>query len=170
MLRNFRIAAGVVALLSAPAYSQDTTAAPAQTPEISVPATEVAVPTAIAEVIAICAPVIAEEYAGKTDRWNACINATQAYVNYVLGPPVQAENLAQTAADLVFELSKLYQDGEVCLENPTELPDAIAVALRFEMDDQQRALITSIADAMKACQAVETGAIPPVPAPASSGV
>jgi hypothetical protein len=125
---------------------------------MSVPASS-AVPQSIPAVIDLCKPVIAEEYQGKTDRWNACVQGTQDFVNFVLGPPVQTGDTGATAADLVFELAKLYQDGMDCEKYDTELPEAIAVALKFEMDPKQRELIESISASINACQTIETGSI-----------
>jgi hypothetical protein len=118
-----------------------------------------AVPSSIPEVIDLCAPIIAEEYQGNRDRWFECVQGTQDFVNLVLGPPTQTNDTAQTAADLVLELTKLYQDGDTCEEYETELPKAIEVALNFEMDEQQKELIQSISDSIAACQTLETGAI-----------
>ncbi|HWA17677.1 MAG TPA: hypothetical protein VG757_01660 [Devosia sp.] len=119
-----------------------------------------AVPASIPEVIDLCAPIIAEEYQGDRDRWFECVQGTQDFVNLILGPPTLTNDTAQTAADLVLELSKLYQDGDICEQYETELPDAIEVALKFEMDEQQKELIQSISDSIAACQTLETGAIP----------
>jgi hypothetical protein len=120
---------------------------------------QAAAPTTIPEVVALCAPIIAEEYQGKTDRWFQCVQGTQDFVNLVLGPPKQVADTGQVAADLVFQLSTLYRDGASCVEHETELPDAIAVALAFEVDTTQRELIESIAASIKDCQAIETGFI-----------
>jgi hypothetical protein len=118
-----------------------------------------AVPASIPEVIDLCAPIIAEEYQGDRDRWFECVQGTQDFVNLVLGPPAKTGDTAQTAADLVLELTKLYKDGDSCEQYETELPKAIDVALKFEMDQQQRELIQSISDSVAACQTLETGAI-----------
>jgi hypothetical protein len=114
-------------------------------------------PAAIPDVLAICTPVIDAQYQGDRSLDGKCVGATDAFVKTILGPPAQADT-AQTATDLVLALVTLYRDGQECEANATELPDAIALVVPLAGDENQSALIASISETVRACEAVETGA------------
>ncbi|MEQ1771107.1 MAG: hypothetical protein ABL879_14835 [Devosia sp.] len=173
MVKRFQVyalAAALVLATSATALAQSSESSLQSSAEMSAeaPIATPNGPTSIPEVITTCTPVIDGEYRGDETLRGQCIAATQAFVTYIAGPPAQ-ENAGQTAADLVFELAKLYQDGQVCLDHPTELPDAIALALPLSADEDQRALIQSISETIRSCQTIETGALedaaPPLVSP-----
>ena len=123
-----------------------------------------AAPAAIAEVITICDPVIAEEYKGDDSRWGTCVTATKEFLTGVYGPPATVAEPDSVTADLISELIKLYRPGEECKAHPTELPEAILAAASFSIDADQKLLLEQISASVKNCEAVETGAIVPVPA------
>lgn len=116
-----------------------------------------ATPGSIPEVISTCTPVIDAQYQGDRSLDGQCIAATDAFVKAILGPPAQGDT-AQTATDLVLALVTLYRDGEECEANETELPEAIALVVPLAGDENQSALIASISETVRACEAVETGA------------
>lgn len=123
-------------------------------------AVQASTPATIQDVIDVCSPVISEEYAGDTDRWGHCVLATQDFINFVPGTPLGA-NPDKVSADLVYELAKLYQDDpEICGKYDTELPQAIELAAKFTIDEEQKQLMMSISETIAACQSFETGAIP----------
>lgn len=113
-------------------------------------------PTDVAGVTAICAPVISEEYNGNKDRWGACINAVQEFLDAV-GTPSAATDA--TVADLVVALTELYQDNRNCKLVETELPQAIEIAAHRVTDEQQMAQILEISATIADCQQFRTAAI-----------
>ncbi|MEQ1900566.1 MAG: hypothetical protein ABL866_07510 [Devosia sp.] len=117
-------------------------------------------PATIQDVIEICSPVISEEYSGVTDRWGHCVLATQDFVNFVPGTALGA-NPDKVSADLVYELARLYENNpELCSKYETELPQAIEVAAKFTIDEEQKKLMISISETIAECQGFETGVIP----------
>lgn len=121
-------------------------------------------PTDIPGVMAICAPVVGEEYDGDRDRWGQCIAAVDGFLKGI-GAPSEATN--ETVAELVAALVELYQDEEQCLIEETELPIAIETAAQLSTDGVQQAQILEISATIKDCQRITTAAIP-VPEPASA--
>ena len=128
-----------------------------------------AAPTSISQVIEICTPVIDEEYNGNDTHRGVCVTATQEFLTASVGPPATVADPNQTIADLVFELVKLYRDGDICKQYDTELPEAIALAATVinepaDANPSQKALIEQIAETIRACQTIDTGAISDVEA------
>ncbi|MGN6488177.1 MAG: hypothetical protein ACTHLT_10210 [Devosia sp.] len=113
-------------------------------------------PTDVPGVIAICAPVISEEYNGDKDRWGLCIAAVQEFLD-AAGTPSAATDA--TVSDLVVALTELYQDNENCKLVETELPQAIEIAARRVTDEQQTARILEISATIADCQQFRTAAI-----------
>jgi hypothetical protein len=125
---------------------------------VAAPAFAQSEPQSIPSVIAICAPVIDEEYKGDDSRWGTCIKATSDFLTFTYGPPPQAQDPNAVTADLIVELAKLYRPLD-CPDHPTELPDAIRTAVSFTTDPDQKQLIEGIADNMANCAAIETASI-----------
>jgi hypothetical protein len=121
-------------------------------------------PSDIPGVMAICAPVVGEEYEGDRDRWGQCIAAVDGFLKGI-GAPSAASN--ETIAELVAALVELYQDEKQCLIEETELPIAIETAAQLSTDGVQQAQIIEISATIKDCQVLVTAAIP-VPEPASA--
>jgi hypothetical protein len=121
-------------------------------------------PGDIPGVMAICTPVIGEEYNGDKDRWGQCMAAVDGFLKGV-GAPSDATNV--TIAELVAALVELYQDQKACVIEDTELPIAIEIAAQLSTDGVQQAQIIEISATIKECQAITTAAIP-APEPASA--
>lgn len=121
-------------------------------------------PTDIPGVMAICTPVIGEEYDGDKDRWGECIAAVAGFLK-VIGAPSETSN--ETIAELVAALVELYQNEEGCIIDETELPIAIETAAQLSTDAVQQAQIIEISATIRDCQVLTTAAIP-VPEPASA--
>ena len=113
-------------------------------------------PTDIPGVMAVCAPVVGEEYDGERDRWGQCIAAVDGFLKGI-GAPSEATN--ETVAELVAALVELYQDEEDCLIEETELPIAIETAAQLSTDGVQQAQILEISATIRDCQAITTAAI-----------
>lgn len=120
-------------------------------------------PSDIPGVLAICAPVISEEYNGDKDRWGECVAAVDGFLE-VIGAPSDAAN--SIIADLVVALTELYQNERKCIVEGTELPQAIELAAQLSTDPVQQAQIIEISATIKACEQFTTAAIP-VPASAN---
>lgn len=114
-------------------------------------------PTDIPGVMAICTPVVGEEYDGDRDRWGQCIAAVDGFLKGI-GAPSEATN--ETIAELVAALVELYEDEEQCLIEETELPIAIETAAQLSTDGVQQAQILEISATIKDCQVITTAAIP----------
>lgn len=121
-------------------------------------------PTDIPGVMAICTPVIGEEYNGDKDRWGECIAAVDGFLKGI-GAPSEATN--ETVAELVAALVELYQNEKECIIDETELPIAIETAAQLSTDEVQQAQIIEISATIRDCQVLTTAAIP-VPEPASA--
>jgi hypothetical protein len=116
-------------------------------------------PTTISDVLQGCAPVIKAEYEGDKSPWGNCVAVTQAFVDYVAGPPKAVDDTNSVSGDLAYELAKLYEDGDNCRNTETELPIAIQLASKLSTDAQQQKLINQIGLTISSCQKVETGSI-----------
>ena len=119
-------------------------------------------PTSIEEVMATCSPVIAEQYEGVVVRWGYC---SAAVAGYLTGLPLPAD---QTIADLIAELTTLFQPGASCTEHETELPEALYVAALKSGDAGQQAEIREIGSTIRSCSQIQTASIQPQPQQASA--
>lgn len=107
-------------------------------------------------VMAICTPVIAEEYDGDRDRWLDCVNAVDGFLKRI-GAPSDETN--DDVADLVAALTELYEIQLACPLEETELPQAIALAADYSTDDDQQIQILEISATIKECDRLTTAAI-----------
>lgn len=123
---------------------------------IAMPALAQPAPGSIADVMAICTPVIAEQYAGDDSRYGFCIGAVQSFVTEIGAPSPEA---GPALADLVVALVELYQFDDECLVYETELPVAIDVAAGVATDPEQVELIRAISQSIAACDDIQTAAI-----------
>jgi hypothetical protein len=115
-------------------------------------------PAALADVVGACDPVIGEQYAGDKQRWGVCGGNVAAYIA-TLGQPPSPDALAE----LVTALAELYRPGDLCLDNPTELPQAIRLLAGYITDPDQRDAILEIAQTIEDCDVAETSALDAVP-------
>jgi hypothetical protein len=113
-------------------------------------------PTDIDGVMAVCTPVIDEEYSGNHNRWGDCIAAVGAFLEYV-GAPSDATN--EVIADLVIALAELYRPDVVCIPAITELPQAIELAAQQSTDPDQRVQILQISTTIEECLDLETAVV-----------
>jgi hypothetical protein len=111
-------------------------------------------PTDIPGVMAICTPVINEEYDRDMDRWGQCIAAVGDLLDH-LGAPTEAAN--PIIADLVVALTELYRQRLCPVE--TELPQAIELAATRSTDDEQHIQILEISDTIADCAVFATAAV-----------
>ena len=114
-------------------------------------------PADIPGVLAICAPVIGEEYNGDDDRWGQCVAAVDSFMDAIDAPSDPANPII---ADLVVALTELYQNDEDCEREETELPEAIELAAQHSTDAVQQAQIIEVAATIKDCAVFLTAAIP----------
>lgn len=119
-------------------------------------------PASLQQVLDVCSPVVAEQYAGETGRWGECGAAVAGFVG---GLPPEARS--ETIANLVAELVELFRDGEACSRVSTELPDAIVVAALEDPDAAQQLQVREIAETLRDCQTVRTAALERVVSPAN---
>ena len=112
-------------------------------------------PTDIPGVMAICTPVINEEYDRDLDRWGECIAAVGAFLDHIGAPSDDANPII---ADLVVALTELYEQRRCPVE--TELPQAIELAAQKSSDDQQQIQILEISATIADCAVFATAAIP----------
>ena len=114
-------------------------------------------PADIPGVLAICAPVIGEEYDGNDERWGQCVAAVDGFMD-AIGAPSDAAN--PIIADLVVALTELYEDQKECELEETELPQAIELAAQHSTDPVQQAQIIEVAATIEDCEVFLTAAIP----------
>lgn len=113
-------------------------------------------PTDIDGVMAVCTPVIDQEYAGNQNRWGECVAAVGAFLD-AIGAPSDATN--EIIADLVIELAELYRPDPLCTPTITELPQAIELAAQKSSDPDQRVQILQISTTIEECLDLETAAV-----------
>ena len=122
-----------------------------------------AAPGDVPGVMAVCDPVITEEYAGNTDRWGQCIEAVKLYLDAVGAPSAATD---ETISELVVALTELYEQGrENCRLYETELPQAIEHAAHRVTDNQQEIQILEISATIRECPDMVTAAVSPPASP-----
>jgi hypothetical protein len=110
-------------------------------------------PTSIDDVMALCTPVIAEQYEGVVDRWGYCSAAVAGYLASLSDPA------DEQIADLTAKLVELFQPGTGCKIHETELPEALAVAALKSKDAVQQAAIREIGATIRDCVEGQTRSV-----------
>jgi len=136
-VRAFILSAITASLLVTPGYAQGSGAG-------------------VSGVVATCAPIIDQELKGDHTRWGQCVAAVADYVKAVGAPSASSD---PQLADLVIELSKLFQKNPVCRFDKTELPLAIKTAAQASLDRKQRARIVEVALTISDCVNLQTAEI-----------
>jgi hypothetical protein len=109
-------------------------------------------PSTVAEVVEICAPVIAREYKGDNSQWGVCTKATWRFVRLVYGanstldPKVAVDELA-------LQLALLHRPAE-CPKYLTEVAQALSKPFQVTADAELRARIFSLQRSIMACDAI----------------
>jgi hypothetical protein len=132
---RFRTAAFGLLLSIGPAWAQATSA-----------------PVTVAEVIEICAPVIAREYEGDNSQWGTCTKATWRFVRFVYGAnsPIDPKLAVD---ELALQLALLHRPAD-CRKYLTEVPEALSKPFQVTAVRDLGARIFGFQRSIMACRAI----------------